>query len=173
MIGNVCRQRVEQRRLSRSGTARDQDVPLSADRGSKSVSHDRREGADLYQFTERESRCELSDSQNWPGDGAWRKHRGYPRAVLEARVEQWLHVGDLVAAGARDVLDRDGEIPRFQHAVRHALQAAVALNENALSALVHHHFGDPRIDEEILDRPQERQYAIKAAHNAPRDRWSK
>src|SRR5688572_21069272 len=76
--GNMCGQRVEQRRLSRSSTARDQDVPLFVDRGSKGVSHDWRESAGLYQLTERESRCELSDSQDRPGDGAWREHRGYP-----------------------------------------------------------------------------------------------
>ena len=51
---------------------------LLLDRGSKGVSHDWRESAGLYQLTERESRCELSDSQDRPGDGAWREHRGYP-----------------------------------------------------------------------------------------------
>ncbi len=52
--------------------------------------------------------------------------------------------------------------------IRHALERAVALDEHAPAAVVHHHLGDGRIAEQILDRSQERQDAIQAAHSAPR-----
>ena len=45
---------------------------------------------------------------------------------------------------------------------------AVALDEHAAAAVVDHHLGDGRIPQQILDRAQERQDAIQAAHSAPR-----
>ena len=140
---------------------------------TKGVGHTGRESTTLDQLGQREPLREFPDGQDRSRHRTWREHRGHPRAVLEAGVQQWLHLRDFVAAGARDVLDGDGQIPRFQDAVRDALEPAVALHEDALSALIHHHLGDPGIDKEILDRSKEWQDAIKAAHTAPREAWSK
>ena len=112
---------------------------------------------------------EFADGQDWSRNGTWREHCRHAGAVLKPGVEQWLHVGDFVAASSGDVLDGYRQIPRFQHAIRYALEPAVALHENALSALVHHHLGDLRIDEEILNRSKEREDAVEAAHRPPRD----
>ena len=43
----------------------------------------------------------------------------------------------------------------------------IALDEHASSALVDHHLRDSRIPEQILDRFQERQDPVEAAHSAP------
>ena len=129
-----------------------------------------RDGADLDQIVQRESVRELPDGQRRSIDRTRREHRGHARAVLEARVEHRLALGDLVAARARDVLDRDREIPDVQRAIRDLLETSASLDEHPSAAAVHHHFRDGRIDQEVLDRPQERQDAIQAAHIAPRSR---
>ena len=54
--------------------------------------------------------------------------------------------------------------------VRHVFDASPPLDEHSSPAAVHHDLGDRRIEQEILDRPQERQDAIQAAHSAPRSR---
>src|SRR5260370_7837281 len=59
-----------------------------------------------------------------------REHRGDTRPVLEARIENRLLVGDLVAARARNVLDGHGQIARFQRPIRDCLQAAVRSEEH-------------------------------------------
>ena len=46
--------------------------------------------------------------------------------------------------------------------------AAGSLDEDPPAAVVDHHLGDGRIAQQILDRPQEREDAIEAAHSAPR-----
>ena len=79
-----------------------------------------------------------------------------------------MHLGDLVAAGTRDVLDRDGQIPRFERPVGHEFEPAGSLDKDAPAAVVDHHLGDGGIAQQILDWPEERQDAIEAAHNAPR-----
>ena len=55
----------------------------------------------------------------------------------------------------------------------HSLEGAVPLYENVPASVVDHDLGDRRIAEEILDRFQERQNPVKAAHNCPRATWSK
>ena len=54
--------------------------------------------------------------------------------------------------------------------VRNVFDASPPLDEHPAPAAVHHDFRDGRIDQEILDRLQERQDAIQAAHIAPRSR---
>ena len=126
--------------------------------------------SDGDQVVQRESVRELPDGQRRSVDGTRREHRGHARAVLESGVEHRLTLGDLVAACARDVLDRDGQIPDFQRPVRNVFDASPPLDEHAPPAAVHHDLRDGRIDQEILDRLQERQNAIQAAHIAPRSR---
>jgi hypothetical protein len=116
---------------------------------------------------------ELPDGEGRSIDRTRRKHRGHSRAILESGIEHRLSLGDLVTAGSRDVLDRDGQVPDFQAPVRDMLDAAAALDEHAAAAGVHHDFRDGGVDQEIFNRLQERQDAIKAAHMAPRSRCSK
>ena len=155
------------------GSARDEDVLLRPDGADESVRNLRRQRADLHQLVERVAAGELSNGQRRPGDRARREHRGHARAVLEPRVEQRLHVGDLVPAGACDVLDGDGQVPRLQRPIGNRLNRAVAFDEHTPAAVVDHHLRHARVDEQVLDGLQERQDAIEAAHSAPLSTWSK
>ena len=112
----------------------------------------RRQGADVDEVVQAVAARELPNRERRSGHGTRREHRGDARAVLEPRIQHRLDLGDLVAAGARDVLDRDGQIPRLERAAGHALEHAVALDEHARAARVDHHLGDARIPEQILDR---------------------
>jgi hypothetical protein len=77
-------------------------------------------------------------------------------------IKHWLTLRDLVATCAGDVLNRDRQVPDLQSPVRNVFDASPPLNEHPLPASVHHDFRNGRIDQEILDRFQERQDAIQA-----------
>jgi hypothetical protein len=102
---------IEQRRLSRPGAARDQDVALAIDGVPKAIGHARRERADLDQLAQCEPSREFANGQDRSRDSARREHRGDTRTVLEPGVEQRLHVGDLIAARTGDILDGNRQIP--------------------------------------------------------------
>ena len=129
--------------------------------------------ADRDQVVEAVAACELPDGQDRTRNRARREHRRHTRAVLESRIEERLRVRDLVAARPCDVLDRDRQVSRLEGSIRHSLDGAVPLDEDVPAAVVDHDLGDRRIAEQILDRFQERQNPVKAAHNCPRATWSK
>jgi hypothetical protein len=79
-----------------------------------------------------------------------------------------LHLGDLVAAGTRDVLDRNGQIPRFQCPIWYEFEPAGSLDKDPPAPVVDHQLGDGGIAQQILDWPEEWEDSIEAAHNAPR-----
>src|SRR5919108_177247 len=60
---------------------------------------------------------ELADRQRRAGDGTRWKHSRDPRSILEARVQNRLHVGDFVSTSAGDVFDGDSQISRLERAV--------------------------------------------------------
>ena len=125
------------------------------------------EGSDCDEFLQGVTVRELPHGQRRPVDRARRKHRGHSRAILEPRVERRLHLRDLVAAGPGDVLDGDRQVPDLERPLRNHFERPAALHEHTPAAAVHHHLGDGRIAQQILDRAQERQDAIQAAHSAP------
>ena len=167
-FGNVRRERVQQRRFSGAGPAGDQDVLLRRHRGDQLRREGRSERPNINQVLQAVAPRELANRQHRSSDRARGKHRRDPRPVLETRVEQGLHLRDLVATCPSDVLDRNGKVPRFKRAPGNCLNRAVTLDENAPAALVHHYLGDIGIEQQILDRFEERQNAIQAAHSAPR-----
>ena len=77
----------------------------------------RRQRAEIDEVVEAVAARELPDGQDRPRYGARREHGGDPRSVLESGVEQWLHLGNLVTTGPRDVLDGDGQVPHLERAV--------------------------------------------------------
>ena len=127
--------------------------------------------SDGDQVVQRVAVRELPDRQRRPVDGTRREHRGHARAVLEARVEHRLTLGDLVAAGARDVLDRDRQIPDFRASgpARASMHPRRSTNTRRPPAFTITSV-TAGSTQQILDRLQERQDAIQAAHSAPRSR---
>src|SRR5688572_29447052 len=107
-------QRVEQRRLAGTGPAGDQDVLLPTNGGGKLRRDGRRQGTDVDEVVQVVAARELANRERRSSDGTWREHRRHTGAVLESCIEQRLDLGDFVAARACDVLDGDGEVPRFQ-----------------------------------------------------------
>ena len=166
-VGNVGRQCVEECRLTGACSPRHEDVLLRPHSADKPVRNIRCQRANLHQLAECVMPGELSNRQRWTGDRTRREHRGHSRAVLETRIEQGLHVGDLVPTGARDVLDGDGQIPRLQRSIGNRLNRAVPFHEDMAATIVDHHFGHTWVHEQVLDGLQERQNAIEAAHIAP------
>ena len=167
VVRNMSRERVQQRRLAGARAARDEDVVLGPD-GVRELRRDHRcHGADGHEILQAVPSCEFPDGQRRSTDRAGWEHRGDTRPVLEACIEQRLDLRDLVAACTGDVLDRHGQVPRFQDAIGDERDQPVALDEHPRAARVHHHLGDLRIAQQILDRPEEGEDAIETAHNAP------
>ncbi len=173
VIGNVRGQRVEQRGLAGARAAGDQDVLFSRDRAGQLPRRFTSQRINRDKVVQAVATSELPDGENRAGHRTRREHRRHAGTVLEARIEKWLCVGDLVTARACDVLDRDRQIPRLESPILHSLDGAVALHEDVPAAVIDHDLGDRRIAEEILDRFQERQDPVQAAHNCPFATWSK
>src|SRR5207237_9128770 len=111
---------------------------------------------------------ELRDGEYRTRNGAWREHRRNARAIFEPGVEERLHLRDLVAARARDVLDGYRKIPPLEGSAQHRLESSRTLHEHVVPAVVHHHLRDVVIAQQILDRLEERHDSVEAAHSAPR-----
>jgi hypothetical protein len=95
---------------------------------TKSVSKRARQRPDGNKVGQREAVRELPDRERRSIDRTWREHRGHARAVLQAGVEHRLVLGDLIAAGTSDVLDRYGEIPDLERSIGHCLDAPAPLD---------------------------------------------
>ena len=171
VIGNVRGQRVEQRGLAGARAAGDQDVLFSRDGAGQLLAVSASQRGNRDKVVEAVAASELPDGQNWTGNSTRREHRRHG-AVLEARIQKWLCVGDLVTARPCDVLDRDRQVSRLEGSILHSLDGAVALYEDVPAAVIDHDLGDRRIAEEILDRFQERQNPSRLLTTA-RATWSK
>src|SRR5262249_27628880 len=150
------------------GPSRDEDVALGGDRRDEPPGKRPRQRADFDEVFERVSTAELANRQCRPSYGARRKHRGDARAILQPGIEDWLHLRDLVATRTRDVLDRHGQVPRFQRPIWYELEPAGSLDKDTPAPVVDHQLGDGWIAQQILDWSKEREDSIEAAHNAPR-----
>ena len=116
--GNRLRDRIQERRLARTSAAGDEHVVPGIDDVPEHLCEFAGQGADADQVVERVAVGELPDGQRGPVDGTRREHCGDSRPVLEPRVENRLALRDLIAAGARNVLDRHRQIPDLERAVR-------------------------------------------------------
>ena len=88
--------------------------------------HLRRHRADAHEFLGgEEPRLKLADRQRRAAEAARREDGGHARAVRQARVEDRLLLGDVVAQRARDVLDGDLQIALVEPNVRHLADEAL------------------------------------------------
>ena len=168
-VGDRCGERIQQRRLARAGPAGDQDVLAVADGCVKLRGEVARERSDVDELVQGVAVRELPNGQRRAVDRARREHRGHARAILKPCVEHRL-VSEISSPQARAMFLIATVRFRTSSVRAGLLEPAMPLDEHAAAAAVHHDLCHARIDQEILDRPQERQNAVQAAHSAPRSR---
>ena len=152
--GHERRQRVERRRLARSGPAGDQDVQARADGAGEDVAQRRRPGADGDEVVGAQpARAEATDGEHRPVEGERRDHDVDPRAVRQPRVAQRLGLVDAAPEGREDPLDGMAHVGVGGEADVGALQAPGALDPHRPRA-VDHDLVDGRVAEQGLERPE-------------------
>ena len=118
-VGNVSREGIEESRLPGAGSARDQDVLLASTTAARVLM---RSMALSSPTAIRSSSVYRRVNFRIVSTGPATAHGGNMAATREPSssrgVQQRLDVRNLVAACPRDVLDRDGEIPRFERSLR-------------------------------------------------------
>jgi hypothetical protein len=100
------RQRVERGRLTRTGTARDDDVEAGGDRGLKIRRHLFGEGAEIHQVVDAQLfLLELTNGDERAIHANRRHHGVETRAVLETGVDIGVRFVDAATHGGHDLVD--------------------------------------------------------------------
>ena len=104
---------------------------------------------------------EFADRERNTAKAARRDDRGNTAAIGQARIEDRLRLGDIVAEPPSDILYGYHEgLFAYGHA-RHLLQEALFFDEHPVGT-VHHHLADRVVEDEVFDGLQERQDHFKS-----------
>ena len=146
-------QRVQQRGLSGTGTAGDQDVESRLHAAGQQLQHLDRHRAIRDQLLDRQVRAEATDRQHGTVERERRNDRVDARAVGQAGVHHGRRLVDATADAAHDAVDDRHQVRVVAERALHARQLAATLDEDVLGA-VDQDVGDGRVAEQRLDRAE-------------------
>ena len=153
-LRDVRRQHVQQRRLSRAGTARDEHVEPAAHDRLEKREHRLGEALEADQvFAAQRVALELSDGEMRTVHGERLDDRVDTRPIGKTRVDHRRGVVDAPADRRDDPVDDLEEVPVVLEADVGALQLAVTLDVDALEG-IHQDVRDRRILDQRLERAQ-------------------
>src|SRR5262249_1500277 len=96
---------------------------------------------------------------------ARRNDRGNPASVGQARIEDGLRFRDVVAEPSRDVFDSDKQRAVAKRHACDLLNEARLFNKHLVWP-IDHDFADGFVEDEVLDRFEERKDGFKAVHQS-------
>ncbi len=154
VLGDEARHDVEERRLTGSGTTRDEDVEPRFDARSEELHHLVRRGPELHVVGDLDAVLrELSDRHHGAVQGEWRDDDVHARAVRKTRVLERLRFVDAPADRSDDPLDDPHHVLVGLERHIRKLELALPLDIDPERA-VHHDLGHGVVVEERLDRPE-------------------
>ena len=147
------RERVQQRRLPRAGTTRDEDVQLRLDAPLEEVDRLLAQRAEVDHVLEAEALArELADREQRPGQRERMDDRVDTRAVRQARVDHRRRLVDAPSDLGDHPVDDAAEVRVVREAHRRLVQPALTLDPD-LARPVDHDLRDGVVREEALERP--------------------